>query len=118
MEATMANEDQNAAPENGPPPFWQEKAKRLVGSHLLVGKTYKDEQGAVAEFVQFHGTIEHAHERHGLAVRRHDTGEIEWLPPDLRAFKKARPGKYRLRSTGEVVVDPDYTAVWIIRRHG
>ena len=54
----------------------------------------------------------------GLAVRRHDNGEIEWLPPDLRAFKKARPGEYRLRSTGEVVLDPDYTTVLTIRRRG
>jgi hypothetical protein len=54
----------------------------------------------------------------GLAVRGTTTARSSGWPPDQRAFKKARPGECRLRSTGEVVVDPDYTAVWTIRRHG
>jgi hypothetical protein len=41
--------------------------------------------------------------------------DVEWLPPDTRAFQKASPGEYRLKSTGEVVADPDYTAMWTLR---
>jgi hypothetical protein len=99
---------------SGPPPFWQDKADRLVGAHVLVGKTYEDADGEVIDQVQFHGTIETVDERKGLSVRRDDSGDVEWLPPDLRAFSKAKPGEYRLRSTGEVVVDPDYLSVWTI----
>ncbi len=36
------------------------------------------------------------------------------LPPDVRTFEEARPGEYRLRSTGEIVVDPDFTSTWIV----
>jgi len=43
----------------------------------------------------------------GIALGPHDTGELEWLAPDVRAFALAAPGEYRLRSTGEVVSDPD-----------
>jgi hypothetical protein len=44
-------------------------------------------------------------------------GSFYWLPPDGRAFEEAPPGEYRLRSTGEVVIDPDYLATWTIT-HG
>jgi hypothetical protein len=46
-----------------------------------------------------------------IEVRRADTGDIFTLPPALEAFAPAPPGEYRLRSTGEVVVDPDFTCV-------
>ncbi|MGB7589031.1 MAG: hypothetical protein WBM00_10020 [Solirubrobacterales bacterium] len=62
-------------------------------------------------------TTEAADERHGFALRRADTGDLEWLPPDLRAFKPAEPGEYTLRPTGEVVVDPDFLSTWIAERH-
>ena len=45
-----------------------------------------------------------------------DGGELLTLPPDLRPFQPAPAGSYRLRSTGEVVLDPDYLATWTIRR--
>jgi hypothetical protein len=41
-------------------------------------------------------------------------GEVYRLPPDLRPVTDAAPGEYRLRSTGEVIVDPDVTITWTI----
>ncbi|GAB5895435.1 hypothetical protein [Mycolicibacterium mageritense] len=37
-------------------------------------------------------------------------GETFTLPPAPESFSPAPPGEYRLRSTGEVVTDPDYLA--------
>ena len=102
--------------EDGTPPFWTEKAARMVGKRVLVGKTYVRGE-SVLQHVQFHGVIEDASERQGFAVRRSDTGDIEWLPPDMRAFQQAPPGEYMLRSTGEVVVDPDIVSSWVVERH-
>jgi hypothetical protein len=110
------SESGEIATGTGPPPFWEEKARRLLGAHVLIGKTYVGADDVVEEEIQFHGVLESADQQQGLAIRRHDSDEIEWLPPDLRPFRKAPPGEYRLRSTGEVVVDPDYTATWTIRR--
>ena len=42
------------------------------------------------------------------------SGEEEWLPPHLEAYQEAAEGEYRLRSTGEVVVDPDWLCTWTI----
>jgi hypothetical protein len=52
--------------------------------------------------------------RRGVAVRRAEASGVYWLPPDLRGWKPAPPGEYRLKSTGEVVVDPDYLAAWTV----
>ena len=40
--------------------------------------------------------------------------ETYTLPPDLRNYEPAAPGEYRLRSTGEVVADPDFISNWTI----
>lgn len=87
----------------------------MIGKTVLVGKTYVRGDEAV-EQVQFHGLIEEVDERSGLALRRADNGDLEWLPPDLRAYKPAEPGEYTLRSTGEVVDDPDFISTWIVER--
>ena len=85
----------------------------MIGKSVLVGKTIIVE-GIEPQRVQFHGRIESADARRGLAIRRADNGELEWLPPDLRAYFAAEPGIYTLRSTGEEVVDPDYLANWTV----
>ena len=50
------------------------------------------------------------------ALKKLNDGEILGLPPDLSSTRIAPPGEYRLRSTGEVVVDPDYLTTWNINR--
>ena len=85
----------------------------MVGKTVLVGKTVTHGEQE-PEHLQFCGAIESADEKRGLAVRRADNGEIEWLPPDLRAFQLAEPGEYTLSGTGEVVLDPDYLSIWTV----
>ena len=43
-------------------------------------------------------------------------GEEFSIPNDLSAIEPAEPGEYKLRSTGEVVKNPDYLSTWIITR--
>jgi hypothetical protein len=90
--------------------------EQLAGRHVLVGVTVLDAKDEVVEQRQFHGVVEVADASSGIAVRRHDTSELEWLPPDLRAFSRAEPGEYRLRSTGEVLTDPDVLATWTVHQ--
>lgn len=88
----------------------------LVGKRLLVGITRKDKRGNVLGQDQLHGVIEIADPARGITLELQgaDAGRKYTLPPDLRAFRHARPGEYRLRSTGEVVVDPDLLATWVV----
>jgi hypothetical protein len=41
-------------------------------------------------------------------------GKTITLPPQTGAFGPANRGKYRLRSTGEIIKDPNVLATWSI----
>jgi hypothetical protein len=95
------------------PAFDRELANRVIGKRVLVGLTYERHDGTVDHQSQVHGVVTRADEE-TIAIALSGTGEVFPLPPDLRSFQVARPGEYRLRSTGEVVVDPDFIANWTI----
>jgi hypothetical protein len=93
---------------------WDEQqAATLVGKHVLVGLTYVNADGTVRKQAQVHGRITAVDETM-VTVRLHDSEEDFTLPPIWEAFEPAEPGEYRLRSTGEVVVDPDLLASFSI----
>jgi hypothetical protein len=83
------------------------RAAEFIGKTVLVGMTYVDADDNVLEQRQWHGRIESVGEL--LEIRVHGSDEIRTLLPKLSA---AEPGEYHLRSTGEVVVDPDFIATW------
>ena len=101
--------------------MWDDdQARELVGKTVLLGLTFATSDGDVVEQVQRHGVVEQVDRDEGIGVRLVGPGrpwdhELYRLPPDLRPFSKAAPGAYRLRSTGETVVDPDFTSTWEIR---
>lgn len=87
--------------------------RELLGKSVLVDITLLDHKDELLSEHQFHGRVDSLDD--GLVHFRPGSGEGFFLPPHPSAFVKARPGKYRLRSTGEVVVDPDFIASWTIR---
>ncbi len=86
--------------------------EELVGKVMLVGLTYLDKDGECAEQKQVWGTVDRV-EEDGIYLSL-STGEDFWTPPDLSAITRAKRGEYKLHSTGEVVVDPDFTATWSV----
>lgn len=100
------------------PRFDGKLTQSMVGKRVLIGLTYYDHMGTVVEQKQMHGTIISASARDGFAIelKGMDQGKIYWLPPDPAAFHEAEPGEYRLRSTGEVVTDPDLLCTWEIHK--
>lgn len=104
-------------------PVWDETvAECVVGKVLLVGLTYLGADGELIEQQQFFGTVVSADSRKGilLSLKGRRAGEQYNLPPDTRAIEIASAGKYRLRGTGEAVVDPDYIVMFSITKqsHG
>jgi hypothetical protein len=99
------------------PSFDHTLAVALLGKHVLVGITKLDHEDNLLEQIQYHGEVVIANENDGFCFKLRGVreGEFEWLPPDTRAFVPARPGEYRLSSTNEVVIDPDYTTTWTSR---
>lgn len=95
-------------------PKWDEAfGQRLLGATVLVGITRLEPDGERQE--QFFGTVERANEQGiELLLGGSRSGDTYFLPPDPNAFYPAQPGSYRLRQTGEVLEDPDYTTTWTI----
>jgi hypothetical protein len=88
----------------------------LVGKRILVGYTLLDAGGGVVERRQVSGLIVAATARDGIEIDRDDNAGPFLLPPDPDAVHPAPPGRYRLRSTGRFVVDPDLLSTWDFRR--
>ena len=86
----------------------------LLGKYVLIGITRISADGDFLEEGECHGRIALVDPDLGIRVLLSD-GEVLTLPPDPGSFRAAKPGVYRLRSTGEEVVDPDLTTVWTIR---
>lgn len=86
----------------------------LLGKSVLVGITRIDPRGEVVAQEQFHGVVISIDE--GLVhLRVAGRDEHFSLPGDLTAFAPAKPVNYRLRATGEIVTDPDFTSSWTVR---
>lgn len=105
-------------PDDGRPEWDDDTAEALRGAYVLVGISTEDANGKLLSQVQMHGRVSELGVDRGVIVTLEGVraGETYVLPPDLRAWRPAPPGEYRLRSTGEVVVDPDYTASWTITK--
>jgi len=84
----------------------------LLGKMILVGFTYYTHDNVFVEQKQFFGTVIAVHQN-CIVIRKAD-GSTFTIPPDLRSTRIAPPGEYRLRSTGEIVLDPDYLSTWIV----
>jgi|SRR5262249_57433816 len=101
----------------GRPAWDQEEADWLAGKYVLVGITWLEpDNKTVKAQGQYHGKIVDADKDKGFKIEREGvwSGNTMGLPPDLRAFRPANLGEYKLRSTGEVVNDPDVLATWTV----
>jgi hypothetical protein len=91
-------------------------AASYIGKHLLVGMTYLDHDEQFIEQKQFHGDIIRINDHEGIVIKLRDSGNEFKLPPDIDSLKPAPEGEYRLRATGEVVVNPDLMTTWTLTK--
>lgn len=107
-----SSEDDSEAP----PQFDQDFASAMVGKRVLVGVAVEDRRGQFIRQEQFHGVVVAAPSERGILLELQGSrfGETKWLPPATNYYKKAAPGTYSLRSTGESITDPDFTCTWLL----
>jgi hypothetical protein len=98
---------------DGAPVLNVERAEYARGKTVLVGITRLSPTGELRAQEQFAGRLAEIDPDNGLLL---DVGadEPHWLPPDMGPWEVAAPGEYRLRSTGETLVDPDYLCTWVL----
>jgi L-ascorbate metabolism protein UlaG (beta-lactamase superfamily) len=88
----------------------------LVGKSVLVGLATVYEDGSKPpEQKQLFGEIVSADS--GNIVVLHGEDERLSLPPTPDLFHRARPGSYRLRSTGKTIESPDLLTTWTVTKH-
>jgi hypothetical protein len=97
--------------------YTEEQAHELLGKHVLVGVTHRSVNDEVVSLEQFHGVVDRINRAEGMVLKL-STGEERVIPPDLSRLEPAAAGNYRLKATGEVVVDPDFTAMWTVYPKG
>ena len=93
-----------------------QRGHEFIGKHLLISIRYYEVDAAERKFVrqeQLHGEIVRASPEDGIVIRQANGEEFK-MPPDLTLLEPAQTGEYSLRSSGEVVVNPDYIATWAI----
>jgi hypothetical protein len=100
--------------EHWEPYFDEEEVKAIIGKHLLVGVTHRNHNDEVTSLEQFHGEIIRASREEGIILRLSGSDNERWVPPDLSRIEPATPGNYRLKDSGEVVVDPDLLSTWTV----
>lgn len=98
-------------PGDGRPPFDQRLARWLTGKRCLIGLRTLDPDGDTIDKTQFHAEILRFTPQR-LLIRDLASGEQRDMPPDTRAFRYAPRGDYRLRSSGQIVTDPDAECRW------
>jgi hypothetical protein len=91
------------------------KAEEYLGKVVLVGMTYLDHDEKLLGQKQWIGTISTFSKKDGIKIKLRDSEEPCCLPPFTQGIKKAQPGIYHLRSTGEEIENPDYLATWICK---
>jgi len=89
----------------------------MIGKRVVVGFNLATAAGELLEKRRRHGVIVEATEDDGIVIREPGGTEFQ-LPPALDALEPAAPGMYRLRETGEEVLNPDYLVVWRVAARG
>ena len=90
--------------------FDEDFADGFIGKYLLVGITRTTDKGKVLSQQQLHGIIITANaDAIEIELGGVHEGKTWRMPPILDELAPARRGKYELKTTGEVVEDPDFT---------
>lgn len=83
---------------------------QFIGRNLLLGITYVTQSGSLQHQEQVVGTIMVVDFDEGIVVSCDPDGRQLVLPGDPSWLEKAPRAEFRLRSTGQVVTNPDYIA--------
>jgi hypothetical protein len=93
----------------------------LLAKTCVIGVSYFDLQGELMKQAQYAGTVVKVDAENGISVRlRHADAGVEQpefiVPPNLAAWFKAPPGRYRHAPSGVDIENPDYVVTWNVFR--
>jgi len=87
----------------------EDPAEAYLGKLLLIGLSILDEDDVLLERFETYGPIVVA-DAQQIVIEKADGSGRYAIPPVYDSLEEAEPGDYRLRSSGETVSNPDFTA--------
>lgn len=93
----------------------------LIGKTCVIGLSYFGLDGELLKQSQCGGEVSAVDHEQGISVQlRHSDPTVSqpvfMLPPNLAAWFKAAPGRYRHAETGMDMLNPDFLVTWNIYR--
>jgi hypothetical protein len=93
----------------------------ILGKTCLIGVSYFDRDGSLLKQSQLAGEVAKVDAEMGISVRlRHtdpNAAQADFiLPPNLAAWFKAPPGRYRHAPSGVDIENPDFVVTWDVHR--
>jgi hypothetical protein len=85
----------------------------LPGKSLFVALTFVDVSGELLDQHQTSGTVESITDDGYLLLRQPDDSLFR-LPADPKIIQVASPGEYRVRNSGQKILNPDFLGQWEI----
>lgn len=95
--------------------------EELLSKTCVIGICYFDQQDQLLKQVQYAGEVIKVDRELGITVQlRHtdpNAAEATFIiPPNLNAWFKAPPGRYRHAATGVDIENPDFLVTWSVYR--
>lgn len=94
--------------------FNKRVARSLKDKHVIVGLTYLNKSGKAYKRIQYHGSVLSVDPKDGVEIWENGTAKVQSLPPDLRAWSRAKDGTYTARTSGEEVDNVDFISSWVV----
>lgn len=93
---------------------WEEFRISLKGKVFLIGLTFVDQNEKLIEQYQTSGIVDEL-TNDGLLIFKKADGGFFKLPFDKETIRTAPKGEYREKSTGNIILNPDYITTWEIK---
>lgn len=87
----------------------------LKGKSIIVGITYVSSSGEIVDTLQFSGVLDRLEDGMVFINVNNDEMDEFSLPPDEDSFEPAPEGIYTMRSTGQVVENPEIMSTWTVK---
>lgn len=90
---------------------WDELKIFIKNKVFLIGITFVDDEETLIEKYQTSGTVIELTDDGVIKFLRGDKSVFQ-LPYDKESISEAKPGEYREKVTGEIIINPDYITTW------
>jgi hypothetical protein len=92
---------------------WEELQTFFKGKVFLIGLTFVDQEENLIEQYQTSGIVDELSNEGFLKFKRNDNSLFQ-VPYDKETIEEAVEGEYREKSTGNIIVNPDFITTWTV----